>query len=91
VIGVERKLQMKPRNYVARAQQSGAGRHNSGHAARVREQAKRALVHEVEALEQNELHSNFWGVRNVPVREIRDRLDPQLRAHEIREINNDKD
>jgi hypothetical protein len=82
---------MKPRNYVARAQQSGAGRHNSGHAARVREQAKRALVHEVEAIEQNELHSNFWGVCNEPIREIRKRLDPQLTAHEIREINNDKD
>jgi hypothetical protein len=82
---------MKPRNYVASAQQSGAGRHNSGHAARLKEQAKRALLHEVEALEQNELHSNFWGVRNVPVREIRDRLDPKLRAHEIREINNEKD
>jgi len=82
---------MKPRNYVARAMQSGAGRHNSQHAARLKEQAKRALLHEVEALEQNELHANFWGVRNAPVREIRDRLDPQLRAHEIREINNDKD
>ena len=82
---------MKPRNYVARAQQSGAGRHNSQHAARVREQAKRALLHEVEALEQNELHSNFWGVPNEPVREIRKRLDPQLNAHEIREIYNEKD
>jgi hypothetical protein len=82
---------MKPRNYVARATQSGAGRHNSQHAARLKEQAKRALVHEVEALEQNELHSNFWGVPNEAVREIRKRLDPQLTAHEIREINNDKD
>ena len=82
---------MKPRNYVARAQQSGAGRHNSQHAARVREQAKKALLHEVEALEQNELHSNFFGVPNEPVREVRNRLDPQLRAHEIREIYNDKD
>ena len=82
---------MKPRNYVARAQQSGAGRHNSGHAARLKEQAKRALLYEVEALEHNELHSNFFGVRNEPVREVRNRLDPQLRAHEIREIYNDKD
>jgi hypothetical protein len=81
---------MKPRNYVARATQSGAGRH-SGHAARLKEQAKRALLHEVEALEHNELHSNFWGVPNEPVREVRNRLDPQLRAHEIREIYNDKD
>ena len=82
---------MKPRNYVASAQQSGAGRHNSQHAARLKEQAKRALLHEVEALEHNELHSNFFGVRNEPVREVRNRLDPQLRAHEIREIYNDKD
>jgi hypothetical protein len=57
----------------------------------VREQAKKALLHEVEALEQNELHSNFFGVPNEPVREVRNRLDPQLRAHEIREIYNDKD
>jgi len=82
---------MKPRNYVARAQQSGAGRHNSGHAARLKEQAKRALLHEVEALEHNDLHSHFFGVANEPVREIRKRLDPQLTAHEIREIDNDKD
>jgi hypothetical protein len=81
---------MKPRNYVARAQQSGAGRH-SGHAARLKEQAKRALLHEVEALKLNELHSTFHGMPNEPVREIRKRLDPKLNAHEIREINNDKD
>jgi len=82
---------MKPRNYVARAQQSGAGRHNSQHAARLKEQAKRALLHEVEALEHNDLHSHFFGVANEPVREIRKRLYPQLTAHEIREIDNDKD
>ncbi len=82
---------MKPRNYVARTQQSGAGRHNSGHAARLKEQAKRALLHEVEALKLNELHSTFYGMQNEPVREIRKRLDPQLTAHEIREIDNDKD
>ena len=82
---------MKPRNYVAKATQSGAGRHNSGHAARLKEQAKRALLHEVEAFEHNELHSHFFGVHNEPVREIRKRLDPKLNAHEIREINNDKD
>ena len=82
---------MKPRNYVARAQQSGAGKHNSQHAARLKEQAKKALLHEVEALEQNNLHSHFFGVPNEPVREVRNRLDPQLRAHEIREIYNDKD
>jgi hypothetical protein len=64
---------------------------SNGHAARLREQAKRALLHESEAIRHNELHSNFWGVPNEPVREIRNRLDPKLRAHEIREINNDKD
>ena len=82
---------MKPRNYVARAQQSGAGRHNSQHAARLKEQAKRALLHEVEALEHNDLHSHFFGVANEPVREIRKRLDPKLNAHEIREIDNDEE
>jgi len=82
---------MKPRNYVARAQQSGAGRHNSGHAARLKEQAKRALLHEVEALEHNDLHSHFFGVPNEPVREIRKRLDPKLMSHEIREIDHEEE
>ena len=82
---------MKPRNYVARATQSGAGRHNSGHAARLKEQAKRALLHEVEALEHNDLHSHFFGVPNEPVREIRKRLDPKLMSHEIREIDHEEE
>ena len=82
---------MKPRNYVAKATQSGAGRHNSQHAARLKEQAKRALLHEVEALEHNELHSHFFGVHNEPVREIRKRLDPKLMSHEIRDTNDDKE
>jgi hypothetical protein len=42
-----------------------------------------------EAMEQNELHSKFFGVPNTPLREIRNRLDPALRAHEIREITKD--
>lgn len=76
---------MKPRNYVARAQQSGAGSH-SAHAARKKAEAKRAIGNELAALEQNELHSKFFNVPNVPIREIRDRLDSTLRSHEIREI-----
>ena len=76
---------MKPRNYVARAQQSGAGKH-SGHAARKKAEAKRATLHEVAATAHNELHSTFFGVANVPVREVRARLDPVLQMHAVREI-----
>ena len=76
---------MKPRNYVARAQQSGAGKHN-GHANRKKAEAKRATLHEVAATAHNELHSKFFGVPNVPLREVRDRLDPILQMREIREI-----
>jgi hypothetical protein len=80
-------MQLKPRNYVARAQQSGAGKHN-GHANRKKAEAKRATLHEVAATAHNELHSAFFGVPNVPVREVRDRLDPVLQMREIREITN---
>jgi hypothetical protein len=76
---------MKPRNYVARTQQSGAGKHN-GHANRKKAEAKRATLHEVAATAHNELHSAFFGVPNVPLREVRDRLDPVLQMREIREI-----
>jgi hypothetical protein len=76
---------MKPRNYVARTQQSGAGKH-SGHAARKKAEAKRAIGNELAASEHNELHSKFFGVPNVPVREVRDRIDPILQMREIREI-----
>jgi len=82
---------MKPRNYVAKVQQSGAGKHSSAHAAKLKEREKKALLHELEAIEHNELHSHFFGIPNEPVRQIRNRLDPQLKAHEIREIDNDKD
>ena len=78
---------MKPRNYVARAQQSGAGKH-SVHAARKKAEAKRAIGNELAASEHNELHSKFFGVPNVPLREVRDRLDPVLQMREIREITN---
>jgi len=57
------------------------------------EHARRRLLNErrvqqqqVEAIVNNELHSKFFGVPNIPTREIRNRLDPILRAHEIREI-----
>ena len=76
---------MKPRNYVARTQQSGAGKH-SAHAARKKAEAKRAIGNELAASEHNELHSKFFDVPNVPLREIRNRLDPVLQMREIREI-----
>ena len=76
---------MKPRNYVARTQQSGAGKH-SAHAARKKAEAKRAIGNELAASEHNELHSAFFGVPNVPLREIRERIDPILQMREIREI-----
>ena len=76
---------MKPRNYVARTQQSGAGKH-SAHAARKKAEAKRAIGNELAASEHNELHSKFFGVPNIPLREVRDRLDPVLQMREIREI-----
>ena len=83
---------MKPRNYVARAQQSGAGKHRlSNHANRKRAEERRINIHEVEALQHNELHAQFFGLDNVPVREIQRKIDPLLRTHEIREIYNDKD
>jgi len=56
------------------------------HAARRKAEASRAGAYEVAARENNEVHSKFFGVPNVPVREIRARLDPVLRMHEIREI-----
>lgn len=78
-------MQLKPRNHVARAQQSGAGKHN-GHANRKRAEEKRAGMHEAEAAKHNELHSLFFGVPNVPVREVRQKIDPVLQMHAIREI-----
>lgn len=75
-------MQLKPRNYVARAQQSGAGRHG----ARKQLEERKMRAYEAEALRNNELHSAFFNTPNTPLREIRNRLDPVLRAHEIREI-----
>jgi hypothetical protein len=50
---------------------------------------KQIRKEQVEAIEHNELHAHFFGTPNVPLREIRDRLDPVLRAHAIREITKD--
>jgi hypothetical protein len=47
---------------------------------------KKLRAHEAQALRENELHATFFGMDNVPVREIRNKLDSKLRAHEIREI-----
>lgn len=58
----------------------------SGHAARKKAEAKRATQYEHEALQHNQLHAQFFGVPNVPVREVRNKIDPILRAREIREI-----
>ena len=75
-------MQLKPRNYVARAQQSGAGRHG----ARKQLEERKMRAYEAEALRNNELHSQFFGMPNTPLREIRDRLDPVLQMHAVREI-----
>ena len=58
----------------------------NGHAARKKAEAKRSVAHEKAATTHNELHSTFFGVPNVPVREVRNRLDPVLQMHAIREI-----
>jgi hypothetical protein len=75
-------MQLKPRNYVARAQQSGAGRHG----ARKQLEERKMRAYEAEALRNNELHSQFFGMPNVPVKEIREKLDPVLQMHAVREI-----
>ena len=61
----------------------------NGHANRKRAAAKRATVHEIAARAHNELHAQFFGVPNTPLREIRDRLDPLLTTQAIREITKD--
>ena len=58
----------------------------NGHAARKKAEAKRSVAHAAAATAHNELHSTFFGVPNVPVREVRNRLDPVLQMHAIREI-----
>ena len=58
----------------------------NGHAARKKAEAKRAIGHATAATQHNELHAQFFGVPNIPLREIRDRLDPLLTTQAIREI-----
>lgn len=58
-----------------------------GSHARKRElQRSRIAMWEAEAAKHNQLHSLFFNVPHVPVREVRAKLDQVLRAHEIREI-----
>lgn len=75
-------MKLKPRNYVAAAKQSGAGKHTT----KKQQEERKLRAHEAEAMRENELHATFFGMPNVPVREIRNKIDPILRAHEIREI-----
>jgi hypothetical protein len=58
----------------------------NGHAARKKAEAKRSVAHAAAATRHNELHAQFFGVPNIPLREIRNRLDPVLQMHAIREI-----
>ena len=58
----------------------------NGHAARKKAEAKRSVAHAAAATKHNELHAQFFGVPNIPVREIRNRLDPVLQMHAVREI-----
>jgi hypothetical protein len=58
----------------------------NGHAARKQLDEKRSKVHAAAASKHNELHATFFGVPNIPVREIRARLDPVLQMHAVREI-----
>jgi bacterioferritin (cytochrome b1) len=58
----------------------------SGHANRKKAEEKRVNMHEAQALQHNILHAQFFGMPNIPVREIRERLDPILRAQHVREI-----
>ena len=58
----------------------------SGHGNRKKAEEKRVSMQEVQALEHNALHAQFFGMPNIPLREIRERLDPVLRAQHVREI-----
>jgi hypothetical protein len=58
----------------------------SGHANRKKAEEKRANMQEAQALQHNALHAQFFGMPNIPLREIRERLDPILKTQAIREI-----
>jgi len=74
-------MHLKPRSQVIRARGVGTQAQR-----RVFVNEKREAKQQNEALEHNELHATFFGVPNVPVREIRARLDPVLQMHAVREI-----
>lgn len=46
---------------------------------------------EEKAVQSLTAEAMFFGRSYVPIREIRERLDPVLRAHEVREILKDED
>ncbi len=56
------------------------------HARKKEMREKRARHWEREAVNSLTAEALFFGRSYVPIREIRNRLDPVLRAHEIREI-----
>jgi hypothetical protein len=58
----------------------------SGHGNRKKAEEKRVNMQEAQALQHNALHAQFFGMPNIPLREIRERLDPVLRAQHVREI-----
>ncbi len=58
----------------------------SGHGNRKKAEAKRVSMQEAQALQHNILHAQFFGMPNIPLREIRNRLDPILKTQAIREI-----
>lgn len=58
----------------------------SGHGNRKRAEEKKVSMQEAQALQHNILHAQFFGMPNIPLREIRERLDPILRAQHVREI-----
>lgn len=58
----------------------------SGHGNRKKAEAKRVSMQEAQALQHNILHAQFFGMPNIPLREIRNRLDPVLKTQAIREI-----
>lgn len=58
----------------------------SGHGNRKKAEEKRVNMQEAQALQYNALHAQFFGMPNIPLREIRERLDPVLRAQHVREI-----
>ncbi len=58
----------------------------SGHGNRKKAEAKRVSMQEAQALQHNILHAQFFGMPNIPLREIRNRLDPVLKTQSIREI-----